>query len=590
MKTMLRHFEKLNTPLKSVFTYPTLGTQCRRFSELGWTHVDAENLWQVWSNDGWISPEERRTLDKVEPFDEWEELALFGTHYCVVTASTDSNPASSVGLDASLSLNPGFPVMSTPIRYSEHEGSRGQRRFGAAMSFRNSIGQKILANTFGLGTNSRLRSYDLHNKEIAPQDIEGSHPGPKSRMCHAITNLGCYGNLLSGGRASPTSAFRDCWLFNKGSRSWTRLEDLPLPLYRHAVTRLGHTDMALLVGGKTGSSSIFEGCFLYRPGSGWVECKISGSGYRPAFGATIVSFEDVRLESSGNPPDITVARFHGIFVGGMLEYGTISRQLLRWSLLLPTAEGCPTITFEPLTAAATSSRDDVSRTTPTDVLVNRFGASVLLSKENRIVMIGGVVHGDLLPRKCDILLLEVSGSEYRIRSACGLDTTQSSSSIPRPLLIGTSTLLDKDDDVLVIMGGGATCFSMGTFWNRGCYSIPQFISRLSGQNSCSNDSDCQWKFSQLLEVTEELPLRESSTPSVHTRITRAEIPRVRITDTSSFMEILKRGNPVVIEGDGPGMCVQTWTSDYLAQKVGPDRKVKHPPPLYSLPVQEHGWI
>ena len=564
---MLRHFEKLNTPLKSVFTYPTLEAQRRRFSELGWTYVDAENLWQVWSNDHWISPDERRELDGVEPFDEWEELALFATHYCVVTAKTDTDPAGMVRVNEPLSLDPGFPVTSMSTQYAEHEGSRGQRRFGAAMSFRNSIGQKFLANTFGLGTNSRLRSYDLHTQGVTPQDIEGSHSGPQSRMCHAITGLACHGYLLSGGRASPTSAFRDCWLFNKGTRSWTKSEDLPLPLYRHAVARLGRTNMALLVGGKTGSSSIFEGCLLYRPSFGWVECKISGSGYRPAFGATLISFEDVRLSNDGESPSTTTTQFHGILAGGMLEDGTISQQVLRWSLLLPTAESCPIITFEPLTATANSSQNRE--------LANRFGASAIVSKDGCIVMIGGVVHGDLLPKEHEILLLEISGSEYSIRSASQLDTTQNSSLIPRPLLVGVSTLLDKDD-TLVIMGGGATCFSMGTFWNKGCYSIPRFWASIGGQNSRSRDSDEPWKFSRLLEVTEEPPPRETLPPSGQTHITRAEIPRVRITDKSSFMEILKRGRPVVIEGDSPGACVQAWTSEYLTQKVGPERKVNFP--------------
>lgn len=573
-KTMLHHFDKLKTPLKSVFTYPTLEAQRRRFSELGWARVSVENLWQIWSNNQWISPEERRALDDVEPFDEWEEFALFAGHYCVVTARTGVASTGTTGSGkGSLSLNPEFPIISMPIQYSEHDGSRGQRRFGAPMSFRDSMGQQIMANTFGLGTNSRLRSYDLYGKGTTLQDIEGSHPGPSGRMCHAITDLGDHGCLLSGGRASPASALRDCWLFNRQARIWVKSEDLPLPLYRHAITRLGHASMALLVGGKTGSSSIFSGCLIYRPGSGWVECKISGSAYRPTFGATLVSINEVRVKSGEGSSHTAVAQFEGILAGGMLHDGTISKRTMYWDLVLPIGEGCPTITFTPIMAARISPGDGGSKTASADVLVNRFGASALLSKDGRIFLIGGVIHGDILPKECEVLALDASESSYRILGTYDSEISPASAAIPRPLLVGVSVSMDKDNDALVIMGGGATCFSMGTCWNRGCYTIPQIPANTTRITPRSDVSSGQWKFLQLLEVTEEPPVGQAPVQSGQTHIAKVDIPRVRIDDKSSFIEVLKRGKPVVIEGNGPGICVKTWTPEYLTQKVGCDRKV-----------------
>ncbi len=41
---------------------------------------------------------------------------------------------------------------------------------------------------------------------------------------------------------------------------------------------------------------------------------------------------------------------------------------------------------------------------------------------------------------------------------------------PRPLLVGISAETVKDGQV-VILGGGGTCFSMGTFWNTKPYSF-----------------------------------------------------------------------------------------------------------------------
>lgn len=83
---MLAHFDKLKTPLKSVFNYPDINTQRDRFVKRGWPQVDVNTLWQIWADDQWISADERRKLDAIEPFDEWEEFAIFAAHYCVVIA------------------------------------------------------------------------------------------------------------------------------------------------------------------------------------------------------------------------------------------------------------------------------------------------------------------------------------------------------------------------------------------------------------------------------------------------------------------------------------------------------------------------
>lgn len=572
---MLRHFEKLKTPLKSVFTYPSLETQRRRFSSLGWGYTDVVSLWQIWSDNQWIPPEERRVLDRIEPFDEWEEFALFASHYCVVTAKTHTNDTGSIGSDGVTSLDPIVSVIATPTRFDEYERSRGQRRFGAAMTFRDDLGQKILANTFGLGTNSRLRSYDLYSQRVPLQNIEGYHPGPPGRMCHTITDLGSHGTLLSGGRASPASAFQDCWLFNKGTRSWTKFGDLPVPLYRHAVTRLGHSNMALLIGGKTGSSSIFGGCLLFCPGSGWVECQILGSDYRPVFGASAVGFSEVYLESTDGSQKAN-ARFRGILAGGLLDDGIVSKQLLHWELLLPANDGLPIITFKRLRCQETNCpRVGASKATDADLLVNRFGSSTFLYGDNRIVIIGGVIYGGILSKECEILVIEASQFEFKILATHCPAIPSESPTIQRPLLIGASISLAKDGS-LVIMGGGATCFSMGTCWNNGCYSMS--LADLDKDDAPPYIPSGQWKFVQLLEVTEPPPsILSSGIQSNNKPITKVDIPRVHVDSKSTFLEVMKRGKPVIIEGKGPGTCIQTWTAEYLAHKIGHERKVSNSP-------------
>ncbi|KAI8304207.1 tRNA wybutosine-synthesizing protein 4 [Colletotrichum sp. SAR11_59] len=133
--TMLKHFNKLNTPIKSVHRYPSVASQEARFGTLGWSAAESWTLWEAWADDLFMTSEERRALDVVEPFDEWEEFALFASHYVVILAST-------FGPDHGrhISQKPGdstIPSYQTHMKLSKYEAHRGHRRFGAAMLVEN---------------------------------------------------------------------------------------------------------------------------------------------------------------------------------------------------------------------------------------------------------------------------------------------------------------------------------------------------------------------------------------------------------------------------------------------------------------------
>ncbi|KAK3109236.1 tRNA methyltransferase ppm2, partial [Teratosphaeriaceae sp. CCFEE 6253] len=84
-ETMLAHFEKLRTPVTAVGTMPEMK---HRFAEAGWPDagIDIRSLWELWSDPTFLTAEQRRSLDKVEAFDEWEEFALFASHYFLLLA------------------------------------------------------------------------------------------------------------------------------------------------------------------------------------------------------------------------------------------------------------------------------------------------------------------------------------------------------------------------------------------------------------------------------------------------------------------------------------------------------------------------
>lgn len=338
-KTMVSHFDKLSTPIKSVHKYQTIQDQRDRFLARGWKTIKAWNLWQAWADEYFLSSEDRRVLDKVEPFDEWEEFALFGSHYCIINAGNyvgfgpQESPSVQKEQQQPIYANPDHPESDLPQHtnwgYQENPGTKDHRRFGAAMLIPNHQGQEVFANVMGLGPSSRLSSSDLYrNKEGAQVSYPTSCTGPSSRMCHTITSLGPVGELLVGGRTNPTKPLKDCWLFNTGAQQWERTHDVPVPLYRHAVTRLGTSSFALVAGGKTGPSEIFNGWLLYHPNQGWLECEIVGQDTAPisVFGAALISWE-------GQYP-----RWEGYMVGGMGDDGLVADQVLHWTLDMEDSE------------------------------------------------------------------------------------------------------------------------------------------------------------------------------------------------------------------------------------------------------------
>lgn len=82
VKTMLSHFEK-TAPLQSVIDYPALNDQRQRFTAAGWRSITPRTLWDVWEE---VDAAIRQEVEMIEPFDEWEEFALFCSHYVFLIA------------------------------------------------------------------------------------------------------------------------------------------------------------------------------------------------------------------------------------------------------------------------------------------------------------------------------------------------------------------------------------------------------------------------------------------------------------------------------------------------------------------------
>ena len=286
------HFNNLQTPLKAIERYPKLSDQVKRFVDAGWKSAQARSLWDLWSDSTFVSVPERRALDSVEPFDEWEEFALFASHYFLLEASSDSRFECFTLDEARPTVDhkPRSEEQQIPapevVLQGEEGSSMNHRRFGATYE----IAPGVIGCHGGLGDRSRLSTTAIythgsnqeHEALLPPVEFE-------RRMCHTVTKLETGDCLLAGGRASPDRGMTDCWLL-QGHKKWKRLDDLPVPLYRHstvAIVREQANDGVLLFGGRTGSTHTSNAWLLWHLLDGWTEVQVLGKGPEPRFGATM---------------------------------------------------------------------------------------------------------------------------------------------------------------------------------------------------------------------------------------------------------------------------------------------------------------
>lgn len=200
----------------------------------------------------------------------------------------------------------------------------------------------------------------------------------------------------------------------------------------------------------------------------------------------------------------------------------------------------------------------------------------------KVYLVGGVARS-LLNIETEVIALSVAmpGIDPSLE-ACPLRLDDG---VPRPLLIGVSVAFARSG--LLIMGGGAVCFSFGTSWNRGCYTLmdpaPEEPLALWYHKTLK-----PWK---LLEHTGfEIPQRNDASDPIHNSDSvqersmdgtsfGASIPRVGITNTQDFEQFIRAAQPVILEGLDLGSCTSSWSPEYLKERIGHDRPVRSNIPL-----------
>ena len=237
-------------------------------------------------------------LNSREQFDEWEEFALFASHYFLLVAHTKwkTTPVGISSLCSDLSLPDStfhdLGESSTHSRARSNSLSNIYRRYGAVFE----TDCNIFAHHGGSNEKARTSSTDCWalDDDVQPlQSLPNDDIG--SRLCHTITTLNneldC---LLVGGRQSPDKALKDCWLRRKGV--WERVDDLPMRLYRHSAaligTKSGKTGV-LIFGGRSEHGAASNEWLLWQDRAGWRKVEYPDIVLKPRFGAAMVFHKEM---------------------------------------------------------------------------------------------------------------------------------------------------------------------------------------------------------------------------------------------------------------------------------------------------------
>ncbi|KMU78766.1 leucine carboxyl methyltransferase 2 [Coccidioides immitis RMSCC 3703] len=227
-------------------------------------------------------------------------------------------------------------------------------------------------------------------------------------------------------------------------------------------------------------------------------------------------------------------------------------------------EGDISLTLEELT-------EKLSTRMPLFRWLGRFGSTANLMG-NKIIVSGGITVDGSVPQKYEIILLDISSLRSfmqdplshsdSILAAAGIAIDSDG---PRPLLVGHSSFPVAERKVLIV-GGGAVCFSFGTYWNGGTWLL---------QDATPNAVN-EWLPVEPSIDSEQSPARTITAtpqPVVTSADSLVTVSRVKIASPRDFRTIVDKSRPVILEGLDIGPCVESWTKEYLRNAVGHDRKV-----------------
>ncbi|XP_012504941.1 PREDICTED: tRNA wybutosine-synthesizing protein 4 [Propithecus coquereli] len=441
---MLQHFRQLNSPLHGLDHFPDVEAQRRRFLQAGWTACSAVDMNEFYRR--FLPAEERRRMENLEPFDEFEEWHLKCAHYFILAAArgdTLSQPVMFPPSEAFPRIDPVSPsgVFPASVVTSDSPGPN-LKRYGHASVLLN---PHIILSAGGFGEQegrhcrvsklhllSRYCDFEWKGSQICSHGTEVQWDG---RLYHTMTRISDTQVLVLGGRLSPVSpalGFLQLHFCKSQDNSTEDLkvtltkaglkEDFTLSCWRHSATEVSYQNQKYLFvyGGRSVEEPVL---------SDWHFLNVDTMAW-------------VRIPVEGEAPEARHSHSACSWQGGALIAGGLgaSEELLNSVLFL-----------RPISCGFLWESIDIQ-----PPITPRYShtAHVLNGK---LLLVGGVwIHSSSVPGVTVINLTTGLSSEYQI------DTTY----VPRPLMLHNHTsILLAEEQQLLLLGGGGNCFSFGTYFN-----------------------------------------------------------------------------------------------------------------------------
>ncbi|XP_036591563.1 tRNA wybutosine-synthesizing protein 4 [Trichosurus vulpecula] len=440
-QVMQRHFERLNSPLHGLARFPDVAAQQRRFLDAGWVACSAVDMNHFYH--GFLPAEERRRVQTLEPFDEFEEWHLKCSHYFILAASTEDGLAQAVlpqpvGTLPLVEPAPPAGVLSASV-LGEVEGC-DLRRFGHASAV---LGPNVILSTGGFGEqegrHARMSTCHVLFRQPGSRwnasHVCGAGATWDGRLFHTMTTFSDTLVLVLGGRLSPvTPALGMYWLSctapegnGAGNPKVTITEVGPeaefrSPRWRHSAAKvLCQAQKYLFVyGGRNGKDPVLgDWHFLHVDTMTWVTLPVEGP-----------------------EPDARHSHSACSWKGGALIAGGLSG----------SEEPLGSIHFlKPVSNGFCWERLEVQpHITP------RYSHTAHVF-DGKLLLVGGVsIHSSTVPGVTVIDLTTKLSSEYRMDTTC----------VPWPLMLHNHTsIFLPEEQQLLLLGGGGNCFSFGTHFN-----------------------------------------------------------------------------------------------------------------------------
>jgi tRNA wybutosine-synthesizing protein 4 len=486
-------------------------------------------------------------LDAVEPFDEWEGLALWGAHSVLLLAATkDAHTTSRTWFKE---LIPSIAMDETPqsARVKVQIGTtplpRLHRRTQGAMYQPQA---DVLVHYGGTTFDSRQGSGDIYcSSECKPAKV--SLP-PNSLNYATITSTGSNSFLLVGGRTSPSRASSACFLYEDGD--WTPVAELVPGRYRHSAAQVSVNgrDGVLVFGGKTSDGTVLNTWSLFINNE-WHDLFIAGDVPPPLFGAALIA----------------TTLMQGLLAGGLNQNGRLqsnSSTVGFWHWIIDENS-------DRLFRVRTTSVPCFHPNESSSSSVARFGATAV-NTVSGVLLIGGIgPQGPLRPEE-ETILLKLDGTVVPHEPV--LHGTEA-----LPMFIGHNVMKTADDDIIVA-GGGMVCFSHGVFWNDSIHHLTfgntnaktggtwNLVTDGSKSSDVVPHAPDRKAYKQILAQGLAATSNEPTKPL-------AGAPLQRLSTLAAIGKHISRSTsrPFVLEGLNLGPCTEQWSSDGLKARVGRDK-------------------